>query len=146
MNFDGSLKRLYDCKSLFEETFRSQAGMIRYIKLLSDLNTSSSINLNMNNVHFIKSGNISNISNLNNSNSVDDSISDIVKNLNSSNISKIFNFCFLILTDINYLIEMVSSRKFNLVPEFFTIKQSLMFYRPVHLSDERFLEDVVDFN
>lgn len=100
----------------------------------------------MNNVHFIKSGNISNISNLNNSNSVDDSISDIVKNLNSSNISKIFNFCFLILTDINYLIEMVSSRKFNLVPEFFTIKQSLMFYRPVHLSDERFLEDVVDFN
>ncbi len=140
------MTRLYDCKSLFEETFRSQAGMIRYIKKLSDLNTSSSINLNMNNVHFVKSGNLSNISNLNNSNSVDDSINDIVRNLNSSNISKIFSFCFLILTDINNLIEMVSSRNLSLITEFFTIKQSLMFFRPVHLSDERFLEDVVDIN
>ncbi len=124
---------------IFEQTFRNQTGLIKYFKLFSD----STINLNMNNVHFLNSKiNNTNMSNINNSN--DETITDLVRNINSSKISKIFNFCFLILSDINYLIEMIKNRNLNLISEFFTIKQSLMFYRPVHLVDERFFDDVIE--
>ena len=146
--FDESLMKLYQCKSLFEQTFKNQTNLIKYIKFFSDLNNTSSINLNMNNVHFLNMTKLNyshTINNLNNTSiSNDDSLYELVKNINSSNISKIFNFCFLILNDINSLIEKIKNRNFNCISELFTIKQSLMFYRPVHLSDERFLDDVIE--
>ncbi len=65
----------------------------------------------------------------------------MVKNFKQS---KIFNFCYLILLDLNNLIDMIKNRNFNSLAEFFTVKYSLTYYRPVHLSDERFFDDVID--
>jgi len=133
---------------MFEQTFKNQTGLIKYFKIFSDINHSFyPININMNNAQYFttKLNTNSNNNAINTSSiSADDSIYDLIKNINSSNISKIFNFCQLILLDINNLIEMIKCRNFNLITEFFTIKQSLMFYRPVHLSDERFLDDIIE--
>ncbi len=154
------MNSLYNCKTIFEQTFKNQTDLIKYFRVFSELNNSTSINLNMNNVHFLNSKmSINNISNLNNhttnmnissltnnnmSHSIDDSLSDMLKNINSLTISKIFNFCLLILLDINHLIEVMKTKNMNLLSEFFTIKQSLMFFRPVHLADERFMDDVIE--
>jgi hypothetical protein len=96
----------------------------------------------MNNMHFINKTTTSNYNN--NSISYDETLIDLLKNINSCNISKVFNFCYLILSDINNLTEIVKMKRLNLISEFYTIKQSLMFYRPVHLADERFLDDLIE--
>lgn len=88
--------------------------------------------------------NKNNFSCFNNSISCDDSLNEIMKNMNNPNLSKIVSFCMLILKDINNLIEKVKTKNLNFITDFYTIKQSLMFYRPVHLSDDRFLDDLLE--
>lgn len=133
------MNKLNECKNLFEQTFRNQNNLLVYFKIFSENVNKSSLNLNMNNVHFINKTTYNN-----NSISYDETLIDLLKNINCCNISKVFNFCYLILSDINNLIEIVKMKRLNLISEFYTIKQSLMFYRPVHLADERFLDDLIE--
>ncbi len=145
--YEESLGKLFECKQIFTQTLENQTGLMKLFKNYSEsisLNNLSYINHNGSNFHRLSQSHqhsffINPISNY----ACDDSLNDFMKNSNSMNISKIFNFCFLILQDINYLIDIVKNRQINLVCDFFTTNQSLIFYRPVNLSDDRFLEDMI---
>jgi hypothetical protein len=72
----------------------------------------------------------------------DDSIIDLVRQFSSINRSKMLFFTLMLITDINETIEKLKNKEINLC-DLYAIKHSLMFYRPVNLSDERFLEDTI---
>ncbi len=123
------MSKLNECKNNFEQTIKGNIGLIKYFKKFYDSHMNNSL-----------SGKIL----FNNSVSYDDSTFELIKNTNNSlNVTKIISFCKMISFDINNLIEIVKNKNLNLINEFFTIKQSLMFYRPVQLQDERFLDDII---
>ena len=126
-NFEEALLKISQSKLFFEKILK-YSGLANYLnKLFEHLNFSL---------------NSTNFTNLNFSNNSAESISKA----GNENILKILNFCILILNDINYLIEKLSSKNYNYLSDFFIIVNSLKFYRPVQLNDDRFLDDLIDLN
>ncbi len=75
----------------------------------------------------------------------DNSIMEILKNMKSANQYKMFHFSMMILMDLNELIERVKSKNYT-ITEFYIIIQSLAYFRPVNLVDDRFIDDIIDLN
>jgi hypothetical protein len=73
----------------------------------------------------------------------DDTIVDFVHQISSVTQKKMLIFTIMLIKDINESLEKFKNKEVNLC-DLHAIKQSLMFYRPVNLADERFLEDIID--
>jgi hypothetical protein len=73
----------------------------------------------------------------------DDSIVDFVRQFSSVNRSRMLFFTLMLITDINESLDKMKNKDVNLC-DLLAIQQSLMFYRPVNLADERFLDDTIN--
>ena len=112
------------------EKILKDSGLLNYLNKLFD-----QLNLSLNSSTLTSS----NLSFSNHSN-------DINLKAGCDNISRILNFCILILNDINYLTEKLSNKEFNYLSDYFVSVNSLKFYRPIQLVDDRFLDDLIDLN
>ena len=123
------MSKLILSKSNFEKVLKESSLQLYLNKLFDNLNSSlNSSTLTSSNLSF------------SHFNSTD------LKTYGSENISKILNFCILILNDINYLSEKVASKTNNYMTDYFISVDSLRFHRPTQLNDERFLDDIIDLN
>jgi hypothetical protein len=61
-------------------------------------------------------------------------------------VHKIFNFIIFVLNDVNHLIEKLSKRDYTYLSDYFISVNSMKFYCPSQLNDDRFLDDLIDLN
>jgi hypothetical protein len=73
----------------------------------------------------------------------DDSIIDFVRHYSTVNRGKMLYFTLMLISDINDTLEKLKAKDVSLC-DLYAIKDSLMFYRPVNLTDDRFLDDIID--
>jgi len=129
MNFEGALSKLTYSKTTFEKILKD-SGLLVYLNKLFD-----QVNFSLNSSTMTSS----NLSFSHHSN-------DIYLKTGCDNIYRSLNFCILILNDINYLTEKLSNKDFNYLSDYYISVNSLKFYRPIQLIDDRFLDDLIDIN
>jgi hypothetical protein len=76
---------------------------------------------------------------------IDDSIFDFVKQFSSINRSRMLFFTLMLISDINETLDKLKNKEINF-GDLYAIRESLMFYRPVNLTDDRFVDDIIQLN